>query len=344
MQMNYKAAVVQAAPEFMNLNAGVDKAIDLIKAAADNGASFVAFPECWLPGYPWWAWLSPTAMNVRYFQSYHENCLVVDSPQFHRIAAAANEHGIHVSMGASERDHGSLYISQFLFDDQGKLVKARRKLKPTHMERTIFGEGDGSDLDVSETALGRVGQLACWEHLQPLSKYAMFSMHEQLHVAAWPSFSLYPQAYTLGSTLCNALAQVYAAEGQCFVLAPCGIVSDAMIELMVDTPEQAELLLPGGGFAQIYAPDGRPMCEQLPEQEEGLLFADIDLGAITIAKSFADPVGHYSRPDVTRLLLNRQVQDKVEIPAPPPEKPSAEPSEVPQSEAPYSKTPTKFSQ
>jgi len=316
MQEKFKAAVVQAAPEFMNLDAGVDKAIDLIKTAADNGARFVAFPECWLPGYPWWAWLSPTAMNVRYFQTYHENCLVVDSPQFQRLAAAASEHGIYLSMGASERDYGSLYISQFLFDDQGKLVKARRKLKPTHMERTIFGEGDGSDLEVSDTALGRIGQLACWEHLQPLSKYAMYSMHEQLHVAAWPSFSLYPQAYTLGSTLCNALSQVYAAEGQCFVLAPCGIVSDAMIKQMVETPEQAELLLPGGGFAQIYGPDGAPLCEPLPEHEEGLLFADIDFGAISIAKSFADPVGHYSRPDVTRLLLNREARDPVQYQVP----------------------------
>ena len=316
MQEKFKAAVVQAAPEFMNLDAGVDKAIDLIRTAADNGARFVAFPECWLPGYPWWAWLSPTAMNVRYFQTYHENCLVVDSPQFQRLAAAASEHGIYLSMGASERDYGSLYISQFLFDDQGKLVKARRKLKPTHMERTIFGEGDGSDLEVSDTALGRIGQLACWEHLQPLSKYAMHSMHEQLHVAAWPSFSLYPQAYTLGSTLCNALSQVYAAEGQCFVLAPCGIVSDAMIKQMVETPEQAELLLPGGGFAQIYGPDGAPLCEPLPEHEEGLLFADIDFGAISIAKSFADPVGHYSRPDVTRLLLNREARDPVQYQVP----------------------------
>tara|TARA_R110001592_G_scaffold363372_1_gene685924 strand:+ start:25445 stop:26467 length:1023 start_codon:yes stop_codon:yes gene_type:complete len=330
MQGNFKAAVVQAAPEFMNLDAGIDKAIELIQSAASNGAQLIGFPECWLPGYPWWVWLSPAAMNLRYFQRYHENCLVVDSPQFQRIGAAAREHGIHVSMGASERDYGSLYISQFLFDDQGQLVKGRRKLKPTHMERTVFGDGDGSDLDVSDTALGRIGQLACWEHLQPLSKYAMFSMHEQVHVAAWPSFSCYPQAFTLGSTLNNALSQVYAAEGQCFVLAPCGIVSDAMIELLVETPEQAELLLPGGGFAQIYGPDGAPLCDPLPEREEGLLFADIDFSAITIAKSFADPVGHYSRPDVTRLLLNREARGAVQYAAPTPADAATEPTENPE--------------
>jgi len=312
MRQSYKAAAVQAAPAFMQLDAGIDKAIGLIQAAADNGASIVAFPECWLPGYPWWAWLAPAAGNIRYFQRYHENCLVVDSPQFRRIGEAARQYRIHVSLGASERDHGSLYIAQFLFSDQGELLKARRKLKPTHVERTIFGDGDGSDLEVSETALGRIGQLACWEHLQPLSKYAMYSMHEQLHVAAWPSFSCYPEAYALGSGLNNALSQVYAAEGQCFVLAPCGVVSQDMIDLMVESPEQAALLRPGGGFAQIFAPDGRPLCEPLPEHEEGLLFADIDLGAISVAKSFADPVGHYARPDVTRLLLNRRPQQRVE--------------------------------
>ncbi|MEM6583136.1 MAG: carbon-nitrogen hydrolase family protein [Pseudomonadota bacterium] len=317
MQETFKAAAVQAAPEFMDLDAGVEKAIGLIKTAADNGARLVAFSECWLPGYPWWVWISPAAMNLRYFQRYHENCLVVDSPQFKAIGEAAKANGIYVSMGASERHYGTLYISQFLFDDEGNLIKGRRKLKPTHMERTVFGEGDGSDLEVIETDLGRIGQLNCWEHMQPLTKYAMYSMHEQLHIAAWPSFSCYPQAYALGSTLSNALSQVYAAEGQCFVLAPCGVVSQDMVDLMVETPEQAELLYSGGGFAQIFAPDGAPMCDPLPEKDDGLLFADIDYGVISVAKSFADPVGHYARPDVTRLLLNREARDPVHDERPP---------------------------
>ncbi len=312
MSISYTAAVVQAAPVFMDLSAGVDKAVRFIAEAAQQGASIIAFPECWLPGYPWWAWLSTPAHNLRYFQRYHEHSLVLDSAEFERIAAAAAEYNIYVSMGASERDNGSLYIAQFLFDNAGELVQARRKLKPTHVERTVYGEGDGSDLDVFDTTLGRVGQLCCWEHMQPLTKYAMFSLHEQLHIAAWPSFSSYPQAYALGGPLNNALSQVYAAEGQCFVLAPCGMVSPEMYDLLVETDEQAALIEVGGGYAQIYAPDGRPLCEPLAHTEEGLLFADIDLGTIAIAKSFADPVGHYSRPDVTRLLLNREPQPTVE--------------------------------
>jgi aliphatic nitrilase len=312
MQQSYKVAAVQAAPEFMNLDAGIDTAIALIAQAADHGARLIAFPECWLPGYPWWIWLGTAAENLRYFADYHNNCLVRDSEEMQRLQDTAREHGIFVSMGASERDHGSLYIAQFLIDDAGQMVQARRKLKPTHAERTVFGDGDGSDIDVFDTELGRVGQLSCWEHLQPLTKYAMYSLHEQLHIAAWPSFSCYPEAYALGPQLNNSVAQVYAAEGQCYVVAPCATVSQAMIETMVDTPLQAELLLEGGGYAQIFGPDGRPLCDALPPNEEGLLFADIDLQAIAIAKSFADPVGHYSRPDVMRLQLNRQPQPCVE--------------------------------
>lgn len=311
MTTKYKAAVVQAAPVFMDLDGCIDKAIRLIEQAAKEGARIVAFSETWFPGYPWWIWLSPTLHNIQHFQRYHENSLVVGSDQFKRLAQAAADNDIFVSVGASERDMGSLYISQFLFDNNGKLIKGRRKLKPTHMERTVFGDGDGSDLDVQETELGRIGQLACWEHMQPLTKYAMFSMHEQVHIGAWPSFSTYPQAYSLGPDLNKALSQTYAAEGQCYFLAPCGIFSQEMYDELVNTPEQAEMVSVGGGHAQIYSPDGEPLCDPLAETQDGLLFADIDLGAIAISKSFADPVGHYSRPDVTKLWLNRQPQRSV---------------------------------
>lgn len=312
MTQAFKAAVVQAAPAFMDLNACVDKAIILIEKAAGEGAKIVAFPECWFPGYPWWIWLSATVYNVKYFQKYHENSLVLGSDAFNRLGQAAKNNRVFLSIGASERDHGSLYIAQFLFGDDGQLIQARRKLKPTHMERTVYGDGDGSHFGVFDTGLGRIGQLCCWEHLQPLSKYAMYSMHEQIHIAAWPSFSCCPQAYSLGPELNQAVSQTYAVEGQCFVLAPCAVISQDMYDLLVEDEKQAALINVGGGFAQIYAPDGSPMCEQLPESEEGLLFAEIDLGAIAIAKSFADPVGHYSRPDVARLLLNRRPQHRVE--------------------------------
>jgi aliphatic nitrilase len=312
-QAKFRAAVVQAAPAFLDLEAGIDKACGLIAEAARAGARLIAFPETWIPGYPWWIWLGSPAWGMQFVQRYHANSLVFGSTPARRLNEAAREHGIFVVMGCSERDGGSLYISQLLIDDRGETIATRRKLKPTHVERTVFGEGDGSDIAVYDTSLGRLGALCCWEHLQPLTKYAMYSLGEQVHVASWPSFSLYRGlAYALGPELNNAASQLYAAEGQCFVLAPSGVVSDAMVELLCDTPDKRALLPPGGGFARAYGPDGSPLAEPLPETAEGLLIVDLDLGMIPLAKSAADPVGHYSRPDVMRLLLNREPAPRVE--------------------------------
>ena len=307
MLNQYKVAVVQAAPVFLDLDASVDKGIAYIEEAAGNGARLIGFPETWIPGYPWWIWLDCPIDGLRFVQPYHENSLSKDSPQLQKLCDAAREHDIIVVMGASERDGGSRYISQFFFDADGSLLDIRRKLKPTHVERTVFGDGHGNNLRVYETELGRIGGLCCWEHLQPLSKYALYAQNEQIHVGAWPSFSLYRnKAYSLGPELNMAVSSVYAAqaEGQCYFLAPCGVISEDMVELMADTPAKQELLPPGGGHAMIFGPDGAALCDYLEEDAEGLLYADVDFGAITIAKSFADPAGHYSRPDVTRLLLN----------------------------------------
>jgi len=309
----YKVAAVQAAPMFLDLDASIDKAIGLIAEAAKQGARLIAFPETWLPGYPWFIWLDSPAWGMQFVQRYHDNSLTYGTPQADRLSKAARDHKIMVVMGLSEKRGGSLYMGQWIIDADGNTVAQRRKLKPTHVERTVFGEGDGSDLAVHDTALGRVGALCCWEHLQPLSKYAMYAQNEQVHVAAWPSFSLYRGgAYALGPEVNNAASRIYAVEGQCFVIAPCATVSKDMIgALCGDDPMKKQLLLEGGGFATIYAPDGQLMHEPLPEKTEGLVYADIDLGMISLAKAAADPAGHYARPDVTRLLLDKTPGDRV---------------------------------
>jgi nitrilase len=307
-----RVAAVQAAPVFLDLDATIDKTIQLMSDAARQGAKLVAFPETWIPGYPWWIWLNSPALGMQFVQRYNDNSLVVGSAEFKRLAQAARDLGIWMSTGYSERAGGSLYIAQALFDDQGRVVKTRRKLKPTHVERTVFGEGDGSDLAVMETAIGNVGMLACWEHLQPLSKYAMYAQNEQIHIGAWPSFSVYRgAAFALGAEVNNAVSQVYAVEGQCFVVAPCATVSKQMHETLCTDDLQRQLLLQGGGFARIYGPDGTPLGNTLPETEEGIIYADIDLGMISLSKAAADPAGHYSRPDVTRLLLDKAPRERV---------------------------------
>lgn len=308
----FKAAAIQAAPVFLDLKASVDKAVGLIRQAAKAGAKLVAFPETWLPGYPWFAWLDSPAWGMQFIQRYHDNSLVYGSAEAERIAKAAKENSIYVVMGHSEKSAGSLYMGQWLIDAEGVTIATRRKLKPTHVERAIFGEGDGSHLAVHETTIGRIGALCCWEHLQPLSKYAMYAQNEQVHIAAWPSFSLYRGvAYALGPELNNAASQMYAAEGQCFVLAPSATVSQETVQLLCTDDVKRQLLKIGGGFTRIYGPDGSPLAEPIPEDEEGIMYAEIDLGVISLAKAAADPAGHYSRPDVTRLLLNQMPGDRV---------------------------------
>ncbi|WP_218168227.1 nitrilase [Pantoea sp. B9002] len=321
-------ACVQAAPLFMDLEGTVDKTIKLIEEAAAQGAELIAFPETWIPGYPWFLWLNSPAVNMPLVYEYHQNSLVLDSVQAKRIADAARHNSMMVVLGFSERDHGSLYISQWIIGSDGETIGTRRKLKATHVERTLFGESDGSSLTTWETPLGVVGALCCWEHLQPLSRYAMYSQHEEIHIAAWPSFSLYNNATAaLGPEVNTAASRLYAAEGQCFVLAPCAVVSAEMIEMLCPDDARQALLSAGGGHARIYGPDGSELATPLGEQEEGLLLATLAPAAITFAKLAADPVGHYSRPDVTQLLFNSAAKPPVVKRGLPAEPPSELPAE-----------------
>ncbi|MFJ4156279.1 carbon-nitrogen hydrolase family protein [Pseudomonas sp. NPDC089752] len=311
----YKVAAVQAAPAWNDLEGSIQKCIHYIEEAARAGCELVAFPETFIPGYPWHIWVeSPAGTMVRgYVQRYFDNSLDYKSPEAERIRQAVKKAGITAVLGLSERSGGSLYIAQWIIGPDGETISTRRKVRPTHAERTVYGEGDGSDLKVHDTPLGRLGALSCWENLLSLNKFAMYAQHEQVHVAAWPSYSIYqPFAYALGPECANAISQVYAIEGGCFVIAPCAVISPEMIEELCDTPEKRELLKAGGGHTVIYGPDGRLLAEKLPEDGEGLVIAELDLGLIGIAKNAMDPVGHYSRPDVYRLLHNKTPSSRVE--------------------------------
>ncbi|MDM0085406.1 carbon-nitrogen hydrolase family protein [Variovorax sp. J31P179] len=312
----YSVAVVQAAPIWLDLDATIDKTICLIKEASAGGAKLIVFPETWLPGYPFHIWLGTPAWTIAkgFVQRYFDNSLAYDSPEARRLSAAAREARITVVLGLSERDGGSLYIAQWLIGPDGETIAQRRKLRATHAERTVFGEGDGSDLAVHDLpGLGRLGALCCWEHLQPLTKYAMYAQNEQVHCASWPTFSLYePFAHALSAEVSNAMSKVYAVEGSCFVLASSSVITQDAVDLLCDTDDKRTLLHAGGGHSVIFGPDGSPLGHRLGENEEGLMFAELDLGLIGVAKGAADPAGHYSRPDVTRLFFNKTRARRVE--------------------------------
>lgn len=310
-----KAACVQAAPVYMNLEATVAKTIDLIEEAASSGAKLIGFPETWLPGYPWFIWLGAPVWSMQFVKRYYDNSLRVESAEMTQIRDAAKRSGVYVALGYSEQDGGSLYMGQCLIGPDGTLLFARRKLKPTHAERMVFGEGDGSDFQVARTPFGNIGALCCWEHLQPLSRYALYSMNEQIHIASWPSVLHEP--YALGAEVNSAASRMYAVEGQCYVLASWSVLSQEMFDMLCDTPDKTKILsartgAPGGGNSMIFGPDGRALCEPLREEQEGILYADIDVGLIPFSKAAADPVGHYSRPDVVRLMINRTKNVRVQ--------------------------------
>ena len=180
-----RVAVTQAEPAWLNLPEAVKKTCRLIAEAATNGASLITFPELWIPGYPAWIWTRPIDFDL--LNAYMKNSLVVDSDEMATICRCAAQNNMTVVMSFSENDHHSLYISQCTIGADGKIKMLRRKMKPTHMERTIFGEASGRSLtNVVQTPYARVGGLCCWEHIQPLLKYHTFHQREEIHVAAWP--------------------------------------------------------------------------------------------------------------------------------------------------------------
>ncbi len=309
----FKAAVVQAAPIWLDREATTEKACRLIDEAANRGAKLIAFPEAWLPGFPWWIFLGTPAWGNSFFAELYANSVEIPSPTTERLCRAAKEAGAYVVMGVDEREGSSLYCTQLFIDPEGRVMGRHRKLKPTHVERSVWGEGDGSDLRVFDTPLGKIGGLNCWEHLQPLTRYAMYSLGQQIHIAAWPAFSLYRKhAFSLGDVASVGATRHYALEGGCFTLMAVSVISKEMVERLADTPERADLIEVGGGASQIFGPDGATLAGPPCEDEEAIVVADIDLAAIARAKNFADPVGHYSRPDIFRLVVNRAPQPRVE--------------------------------
>ncbi|KAH7397565.1 carbon-nitrogen hydrolase [Cadophora sp. MPI-SDFR-AT-0126] len=306
-----KVAVTQAEPVWFDLDATVAKTCKLIKEAASNGAKLVSFPEVWLPGYPAWIWARPVDFALG--TEYTKNSLKIGSPQMQKIRDCAAENKIAVCIGFSENADNSLYISQAIIGADGSIKMARRKLKPTHMERTIFGDATGNSLNnvVDVEGLGKVGALACWEHLQPLLKYHTCLLKEEIHVAAWPPVIPYvPEKglWSMSREGCRNLSRTYAAESQTFVLHTTAIIGPAAIEKM---GTQGTIFgLHGGGSSAIFGPDGRQLTEDIDQTEEGILYAELNFDEVLMSKSFIDVGGHYSRPD----LLWLGVDDREKLP------------------------------
>ena len=189
VKSSVRVAAVQIAPDLETAGGTVTKVLAAVAEAAAKGVQFVVFPETFVPWYPYFSFVYPPVLTGAEHIRLYDNAVVVPGPVTEAVAAAARRHGIVVVLGVNERDHGSLYNAQLIFDADGRLVLKRRKITPTFHERMIWGQGDGAGLTVVDTAVGRVGALACWEHYNPLARYALMAQHEEIHVAQFPGIA-----------------------------------------------------------------------------------------------------------------------------------------------------------
>jgi nitrilase len=295
-----RVAAVQIAPSLDSWAGTLDRVLNAIGEAAGKGAELAVFPETFVPWYPYFSFVHPPVLTGAEHIRLYDNAVVVPGPVTEAVSAAARRHGVAIVLGVNERDHGSLYNAQLVFDGDGSLKLKRRKLTPTFHERMIWGQGDGAGLQVVDTVVGRIGALACWEHYNPLARYALMAQHEEIHVAQFPGSLVGP----IFAEQIEVTIRHHALESGCFVVNATGWLTEGQIE-RISPDEKLRRGLRGGCMTAIISPEGAHVVPPLTEGE-GILVADLDMGLITKRKRMMDSVGHYARPELMSLLLDQR--------------------------------------
>ena len=323
----FKIAAVQATPVYLDRDATIEKACDLIAEAGRNGARLIVFPESFIPAYPDWVWAVPAGAVAVLNEMYGrllDNAVEIPSAATQRLCQAAKRAKAHVVMGMTERNTeasgGSLYNTLLYIDANGEVLGKHRKLVPTGGERLVWAQGDGSTLAVYDTPLGRLGGLICWENYMPLARYAMYAWGTQVYVAP---------TWDRGEPWLSTLRHI-AKEGRCFVVGCCMALRKA------DVLERAEALRPfyehvpewvSGGDSAIVDPDGEFIAGPL-HNEEGILYAEVDPAQMSGPKWMLDVAGHYARPDVFELILHTEPRPMITSRAAAPESDGSTPQKV----------------
>jgi nitrilase len=306
-----KLAVVQAPPALLDRQQTLHKAVDYIAEAAGRGAELVVFPEAFVPGYPAWIWrLRPGGdwgLSERLHTQLLDQAVDVRRGDLQPLSDAARRHGVTVLCGIDERDsdlsRATLYNGYVVIGPDGSILNRHRKLMPTNPERMVWGFGDATGLNATETPAGRIGTLICWENYMPLARYALFAQGIEIYVAP---------TYDSGDDWIESLRHI-AREGGCWVVGSGNVLrgsdmrADA-VDLSELYPDAEEWVNPGDSV--VIAPGGELVAGPL-RKEQGLLFADIDVERVGTARRTMDIVGHYARPDIFQLQVNRQPQNPV---------------------------------
>ena len=294
------AAAVQAAPVFLDRDATVEKAARLTKEAVAHGAGLVVFPEAFVPTYPDWVWRTTPMADREWYERLYDQSVTVPGPATEALGAAAREGSTYLAIGVSECGGGTLYNTLLFFGPDGSLLGKHRKLMPTGGERLVWGQGDGSDLFVLDTPFGRLGGLTCWENYMPLARAALYAQGIDVYLApTWDNSDVWVPTL-----------RHIAKEGRVHVVGVTFCMRGS------DVPRD----LPGAdqiygdahdwlarGNSTICGPEGEILAGPLEEQE-GIVYAEIDTDHARKIRRHFDPVGHYARPDVLRLVVDHEAR------------------------------------
>ena len=306
-----RIAVIQKAPSLLDRERTMRDAVDAVDEASRSGAELVVFPETFIPGYPVWIWRLRPGTDAAIIAKLHSrlvsNAVDVSRGDLTPLCEAAKRNKVSVVCGIEERDHdtsrGTLYNAVVLVGTDGAIIAKHRKLMPTNVERTVWGFGDGSSVNVVDTPCGRVGVLICWESYMPLARFALYAQGIELYLAP---------TYDSGDDWIGTLQHI-AREGCCWVIGS-GTVLRAS-DLPADFPSR-DALYPDAdewindGDSVVVAPGGKIVAGPM-RRETGILYADVSIDAVVAAKRRIDVAGHYARPDVFQLHVNRQRQAPV---------------------------------
>lgn len=302
----FKAATVQTSPVFLDVDKTIDKAISFIREAAANGAQLIAFPEVFIAGYPYWNWIMTPVQGSPWYEKLYRNSVTADGAEIGRLLQAAKENNIHIVIGINERgdSYGEIYNTNLIIDNNGNLVGKHRKLVPTWAEKLTWTSGDGSSLKVYNTEIGPIGTLACGENTNTLARFTLLSQGELIHIANYISLPVAPPDYNMAEAI-KIRAAAHSFEGKLFTIVSCSTISAEIMDAMkADVPNAEELLTrKNSAFSGFIGPNGAVIGEPLID-EEGIVYAEIDLAKCIQPKQMHDILGHYNRFDIFDLRVN----------------------------------------
>lgn len=309
----FKAAAVQTAPVFLDAGKTVDKAISIITEAAGNGAKLIAFPEVFIAGYPYWNWIMTPVQGSKWYEKLYRSSVAADDPEIIRLCNAAKQHSINVVIGMNERgeSYGEIYNTNLIISSEGEIIGKHRKLVPTWAEKLTWTSGDGSSLKVYQTDVGPIGTLACGENTNTLARFTLLAQGELIHIANYISLPVAPPDYNMAEAI-KIRAAAHSFEGKLFTIVSCSTITPEIIETMKEDVPNAEELLTrkNSAFTGFIGPTGAVVGEPLID-EEGIVYADIDLAKCIQPKQMHDILGHYNRFDIFDLRINTAPVKKI---------------------------------